>query len=133
MPIALPNDLKPFFGGDPINPLPIAPPPGIEKYLLAGGTAGDLPGIILFFSNLLKVIVYAAGIFGLINLLISGIQYIGSAGNPELLKQASSRIWLSFLGLVIIAGSLVIAAILGLVFFGNPAFFLTPNIPNVLN
>lgn len=125
MPTALPNDLKTFFGGALGDP--IAPPPGIEKYL-----SGEVAGIILFFSNLLKVIVYSAGIFALINLLISAIQYVGSSGNPENLKTASSRIWLSFLGLVIVAGSLVISAILGFIFFGNSTFFLEPIIPNVL-
>ncbi len=83
-------------------------------------------GLILFLNNILRVAIFAAGIFALINFLISGIQYIGSSGNPETLKQASSRMWLSFLGLVIATSSLVIAGIIGLVFFGHATAIINP-------
>ncbi len=86
----------------------------------------DPSGLILFLNNILRVAIFAAGIFALINFLISGIQYIGSSGNPETLKQASSRMWLSFLGLVIATSSLVIAGIIGLVFFGHATAIINP-------
>lgn len=111
-------DFKDFFGS-------FAPPPGIVEY----SATGEVTGLVLFLSNILKIIIYAAGLFALINLLVSGIQYLGSSGNPEIIKQASARIWMSILGLVIIAASLILAAIIGLVFFNDPALLIKPVIP----
>ena len=113
-------DPKDFFGDA------FAPPPGIEKY---GGITGKPEGLIFFLSFILKIIIYGGGLFALINLLVSGIQYLGSSGNPEIIKQASARIWMSLLGLVIIAGSLILAAIIGLVFFNDASLIIKPVIP----
>lgn len=107
-----------FFGS-------FAPPPGIAEY----SATGEVTALVLFLSNLLRIIIYAAGLFALINLLVSGTQYLGSSGNPEMIKKASARIWMSILGLVIIAGSLILAAIVGQVFFNDPALIIKPIIP----
>lgn len=88
----------------------------------------DVQGLILLFNNILKVAIYGSMAFALINFLVSGIQYIGSAGNPELVKTASSRIWISLLGLLVAGGSLVIAGIFGLVFFGDALAIINPKI-----
>lgn len=101
-----------------------AAPPGVEKY-----SSGNIEGLTLLLNNILKLSIFAAGLYTLINLIISGIQYIGSSGNPEIIKQASSRIWLSLLGLVIVAGSLVLAAVIGLIFFKDATAILSPTIP----
>lgn len=107
-----------FFGS-------FAPPPGIVDY----SASGEVTALILFLSNILKIVIYAAGLFALINLLVSGIQYLGSSGNPEMIKQASAKIWMSILGLVIIASSFILAAIVGQVFFNDPALLIKPIIP----
>lgn len=88
----------------------------------------DIQGIILLLNNLFKVAIYGSMVFALINFLISGIQYLGSAGSPELVKAASGRIWISLLGLVVAGGSLVLAGLLGLIFFGNPLAIINPTI-----
>lgn len=113
-------DLKDFFGQT------FSPPPGISDYTAGSGEVNNL---IFFLSNILRLVIYAAGLFALINLLVSGIQYLGSSGNPEMIKQASTRIWMSLLGLVIIAGSLILAAIIGLVFFNDASLIIKPIIP----
>ncbi len=113
-------DPKDFFGAS------FSPPPGISDY--TAGT-GEINNLIFFLSNLLKIIIYAGGLFALINLFISGIQYLGSSGNPEMIKQASARIWMSLLGLVIIASSLILAAVIGLIFFGDASLIIKPIIP----
>ena len=112
----LPPEVQKFFGSS------IDVPEGITAY------GPDPQGLIKLFNNILKVAIFGSLIFALINFLVSAIQYIGSSGNPELLKQASSRIWMSLLGLVVAAGSLVIAGILGLIFFGNPGAIINPTI-----
>ncbi len=97
-------------------------PQGIAEY-------GVNPqGLILLLNNIFRVAIFAAGIFALINFAVSGIQYIGSSGNPETTKKASSRIWFSMLGLVIVAATTVIAALIGLIFFGSPTAIISPTI-----
>jgi len=113
MPPTTPTQIHDFFGS-------FDPPQNIQKY----GSGPE--GLILLFNNILKVAIFAAGIFALINFLISGIQYIGSSGNPEITKQASSRMWLSLLGLVVATSTLVVAGIIGLVFFGSATAIIAP-------
>lgn len=96
-----------------------------QSVIAYGQNATDF---ILLFNNLLKVAIYGSMVFALINFLISGIQYLGSAGSPELVKAASGRIWISLLGLIVAGGSLVLAGLLGLIFFGNPLAIINPTI-----
>lgn len=115
--MATSDEIQKFFGT-------FTPPPGIDKY-----TQG-VSSITTLLSNILRLTIFVAGLYTLINLIISGIQYIGSSGNPELLKQASSRIWISLLGMIIIAASLILAAVIGIIFFGSPTAIIQPQIPN---
>ncbi len=100
------------------------PPPGVSQY--SGGSVG---GFTLLLANIIKISIFCAGLYSLFNFLSAGVLYIGSAGNPDSLKQASQKIWMSILGLVIVAASLVLAAIIGLIFFKNPTAILQPIIP----
>lgn len=113
MAIPIPKD---FFGQSSDAPQ------GITAY------GQDIPDLVNLLNNLLKVAVFGSMIFALINFLISGIQYAGSGGNPEYIKAASSRIWISVLGLIVAAGSLVIAGILGYVFFRDPMAIINPTV-----
>lgn len=119
-PNPIPSDIKNFFG----NP---SPPPGLAEYENVAIAPSPL---ILFFSNIYRLAVFGIFIYAIINLLISAIQYIGSSGNPETLKQASGRIWISFLGLIIVAVALLLAAVIGIVFFHDARFLLNPAIPD---
>jgi len=110
------SELKDFFGNSTNLPQHIA------------NYGPETGGIIILFSNITKVAIYASLIFAALNFLTAGIQYIGSSGNPEVIKQASSRIWISLLGLVVAASSLVIAGIIGLIFFGNALAIIQPAI-----
>src|SRR3989344_8517011 len=98
----------------------IVPPQNVAAY------SADTAGLIRLLSNVLKISVVAAGVFGLINLVTSGIQWAGAAGNPEIIKQASSRIWMSLLGLIIVAGAFVLAGVIGLLFFGSATAIINP-------
>ncbi|MBU1085303.1 MAG: hypothetical protein ABIJ43_00460 [Candidatus Beckwithbacteria bacterium] len=109
-----------FFGN-------IEPPPGVDKY-----GSQDATGLIFLFNNILKAIIFIGAAWTLINFIIAGIQYIGSSGKPELVKSASSKIWISLLGLVIIASSIALAALIGLIFFGDSTAILNPKIPGAI-
>lgn len=106
-----------FFGN-------VDPPAGVTDY-----GSQDASGLIFLFNNILKVAIFAGAAWTLINFIVAGIQYIGSSGKPDLAKTASSKIWISLLGLVIIASSITLAAIIGLIFFGDSTAILNPKIP----
>lgn len=101
----------------------ISPPPGIANY-----AGGGVQGIVLFANNILKLIIVIGGIMTFLNILLAGVAFITAAGDPKRIEQAWTKIWQSILGLVIIAGSFVIAAIIGWVLFGNATAILSPKI-----
>jgi hydrogenase-4 membrane subunit HyfE len=111
----------------------------VEK-ILARGVVGTITnpltgyegvengGITTFFSNILQLIFVAAGMYSLVNLIIAGFSYMTAGGDAKKLTSAWDRIWQTLLGLAIIAGSFVIAAVVGYILFNNPAFLFSPTI-----
>lgn len=101
----------------------------IENPLSAyGGVAQEGAGLILLFTNLLRLVFVAAGIFALVNFIIAGFAYMTAGGDPKKLEQAWSRIWLTLLGLILVVGSFVFAALIGQLFFGDAGYILNPTI-----
>lgn len=93
-----------------------------------GGLTTPGAGFVGFFSNILRFVFVIAGILALINFFIAGFQYIMAAGDSKKLNSAWDRIWQSLLGLMIVVGSFVFAALIGQLFFGNALFILRPQI-----
>jgi len=101
----------------------VAPPPGVIRYGEIG--AG---GLIRFANNLLKLLIVLAGLYAFLNLILAGYQFMSAGGDPKSIEKAWGKIWQSLLGLLIIAGSFLLAAIFGWLLFGNPAAILKPTI-----
>lgn len=106
--------------GTVTNPLPA------QYKNLTGGVAGG--GLILFFSNVLRIIFVVAGIFAFFNFIIAGFQYMNAGGDSKAVSAAWSTIWQSLVGLIIIVGSFAIAALIGQLVFGDASFILNPKI-----
>lgn len=106
--------------GTVTNPLP--------KYGGIEGTPGKAGGLILLFSNILRLVFILAGIYAFLNLIIAGYQYISAGGDSKALSSAWARIWQSLLGLVIIVGSFALAALFGYIIFGDATYILNPQI-----
>lgn len=85
-------------------------------------------GLITFISNIIRLAVVAAGIFAFLNLILAGFEYISSAGDTKKTAQALARINMSLIGLVIIVASFAVAAIIGLILFGDAGAILNPRI-----
>ena len=85
-------------------------------------------GLIGFISNILKVATIAAGLFTVINLITAGYGFLTAGGNPENIAKASSKIWMSLIGLIIIVSSYTLAAIFGWILFGDATAILKPKI-----
>jgi hypothetical protein len=65
-----------------------------------------------------------AGIYAVLNLVLAGYGYISAGGDPKRIQDAGNKIWHSVLGLVVAAGSLVIAAVIGQILFNDPGALL---------
>lgn len=102
----------------------VSPPPGVAAYDTAAGGIG----LILFLSNLIKVITIAGGIFVMVNILYAGIIYLNASGDTGAHKKVIDTITFSVLGLAIIVGSYAAAALAGVIFFGDATFILSPTI-----
>jgi hypothetical protein len=91
----------------------VAPPPGVSRY---GGAAG---GLQLFISNIIKTIIVVAGVFALFNLIFAGFAFMSAGGNAEKIAGAWAKIWQTMIGLLVAAGSFVLAGIFGKLIFGD--------------
>jgi hypothetical protein len=89
---------------------------------------GVTTGLVPFLSNILRLVFVVAGIYALINLILAGFGYMSAGGDAKALQKSLDKIWQTLLGLAIIAGSFVLAAIFGQIFFGNAMFILSPTI-----
>lgn len=85
-------------------------------------------GLVLFLSNILQLVFVVAGIYAFINLILAGFGYMSAGGDTKALTKAWEKIWQTLIGLAIIAGSFVLAALFGYILFGNPMFILKPMI-----
>lgn len=109
-----------FFGNiqNPYNPSGL----NVPAYVAAGTTGGAL---ILLVNNLLKFVIVIAGIYSFMNIIIAGYTFLSSPESKEIGK-AWARIYQSMYGLLIIAGSFVLAAIFGWIIFGDATALLVP-------
>ncbi len=85
-------------------------------------------GLLFFISNIIRLVTIIAGLFAFINIIVSGFQYIGSQGNPKNTAAAWSRIFMSLMGLIILASAITIISIVSYVFFGEWNAILKPTI-----
>jgi len=89
---------------------------------------GEPGGLVLFFTNILRLVFIGAGIYAFINLIVAGFSFMTAAGDSKKITEAWNRIWQSLLGLVLIVGSFALASVFGQLVFGNPGFILSPKI-----
>jgi len=89
---------------------------------------GELPGIVAVINIVLRIIFIIAGVYAFFNIIIAGMNFIGAGGDPKKVTAAWEKIWQSFLGLVIIVSSFIIAAIIGIILFGDATYILNPKL-----
>lgn len=107
----------------------IEPPPGVDKYNTAAGAGGI--GLILFFSNLIRFATVIAGIWVFVNFILAGWIYITSSGDTGAHKKVSEKLTMSVMGIMIIVGAYTVAALLGLVIFGDAKYILSPTLKGI--
>lgn len=110
------------------NPFGTLNPPVAGMNSAINSTTGELTGLLDFMNNILRLVFVAAGLWVFVNLLMAGFQFINAGGDSEAVATAWAKIYQSFIGLVIIIASFLIAAIIGIVMFGNPMAILRPSL-----
>lgn len=104
------------------NPFGCITPP------VVGPLSDPVTGLIPFMNRILILMVTVAGIYAFFNIIIAGYGFLGAGGDVKKIASAWDKIWQSALGLVIVAGSFVLAAILGWLIFHDPTAILSPKI-----
>lgn len=108
---------------DPIGK--ISPPPFIQSGIDA---TGRFTGILVFLNSLLKLVFIVAGLWGFLNIVLAGYQFISAGGDAKKVGEAWTKIWQSLLGLLIVVISFLIAAIMGILLFKDPTAILQPKL-----
>lgn len=104
----------------------IEAPDAISKY-------SSEPGVALgtLLNNFLKILIVGAGIYSLINLLMAGYAFLSAGDDPKKMAGAWNKIFQTLIGLAFAAGAFVLAAIFGLLLFGDTGALLKPSIPTL--
>lgn len=85
-------------------------------------------GLVVFLNNVLKLVFVVGGLIFFFNIVIAGFQFLNAGGDPKAIEQAWNKIWQSFVGLLIIAASFIITALISLLLFGNALTILVPQL-----
>ena len=67
----------------------------------------------------------------MLNFILAGFTYVTSSGDPSAIEKIGSKLTLSVVGLAIIIASYTIAAVIGLILFGDAGFIISPEIPSI--
>lgn len=116
----------------------VTPPGAINSFngraSIGGGPSnrGESIGIIVFVSNLLKVFAIVAGMWAMFNLAIAGYTFITSMSDAGAMDKVKNSMTMTVIGLAIIAGAYIIAAVIGALMFGDANFILKPEITGAL-
>src|SRR3990167_9213385 len=92
------------------------------------GASSSGAGLILILGNFIRLLIVAAGLYTLWNFIMAGYGFLGAAGEPKNIAKAWEKIWQSVLGLTIVAGSFVLAALFGYLIFNDPTALISPKI-----
>lgn len=90
--------------------------------------SGNLVGVLTLLNSILKLAFIVAGIWAFFNFIIAGYGFMSAGGEPKNITKAWDRIWQSFMGLLFIVGSFLLAAIAGLLLFHNATAILQPSL-----
>jgi len=96
------------------------------KYGNEPGTA--IGTVIQYF---IWILIIGAGIYALINFILAGYAFLSAGEDPKKITGAWAKIWQTALGLLVVAGAFVLAAIFGQLIFGRWDFIINPTIPTI--
>lgn len=92
----------------------VQPPPGVDRF-----QGGELGGLSQFITVIVRLLIVGAGIYTFFNILLAGYAFLSAGDDPKKVEDAWAKIYQSIIGLAFVAGSFVIAAIIGKILFGD--------------
>ena len=90
------------------------------------GTSGE--GLITLSNSLLKLVIVGAGLYAFWNFISAGYGFMSAGDDAKAITKAFAKFTQSLLGLLFVAGSLVLAAIFGYLIFGDATAIINPRI-----
>ncbi len=107
---------------------PIEAPQGVSQL---NDDAGGI-GLLLFISNMIKMLSIVAGIWVMFNFVIAGFTYITSAGDSGAYSKIGEKLSFSVTGLLLIVAAYTITGVISLLIFGDATYILNPDIPTAI-
>ena len=114
----------------------VQPPDAIRKFgLLTAIQTGQARGngLILFISSLINLFVIICGMWSMFNFLFAGYTLISSQSDAKAMSTVRESLTMTAIGIAIIAGSYMLAGLIGLIFFGDASFLITPKITGAID
>jgi len=100
----------------------LAAPSGVPEALRGGLEQSGQA----FFQTIVNNLIILGSFLALLMVIISGIQYITSRGDPEKLASARKRFLFAIVGLVIMLGAFFIVRVIVVITGGNWDSFMNP-------
>ncbi len=110
----------------------IEAPAGVAELNAQAGAASSNIGLLIFVSNIIKLISVVAGVWVLFNFITAGFTYITGSGDSSAYAKIGEKLALSATGLLLIVASYTIAGIIGLLVFGDATYIINPQIPTAI-
>lgn len=112
----------------------IEPPPGVQyyQYHVSDDGTNNKIGILIFVSNIIKLVVIVAGIWTMLNFIFAGWIYITNSGDSAAGQKVSAKMTNSVIGLLIVSLSYTIAAIIGMLVFGDASYIINPKLASIV-
>lgn len=102
----------------------INPPPSVVAF----GNTGGPGGLTILISNVIKSFILLVGIFGFVNIILAGYKFISGGSDPKNISEAWSKVYMSILGLAVVAASFLITGVASLIIFGDAKVLFSPTI-----
>ena len=101
-------------------------PSGLNVTGLAGTASGS--GLVIILNNLIKFVIVVACLYTFWNLILAGYGFMSAGGEAKAIEKAWAKIWQSLMGLLVVAGSFVLAMIFGWLIFQDATVLIAPKI-----
>lgn len=93
----------------------IDPPPGVDQF-----DGGNVTGIGIFINIIIQTLIAGAGLYAVFNFILAGYSFLSAGGDSKQIEASWAKIWQSILGIGVAASALVLAALIGIIFFDSP-------------
>jgi len=112
---------SPFYGNVDL-------PDYLDRFVTAGGENVAGGALVVIFNIFLRLTLVIAGFFAIWKFIEAGYSFMNAGGQPEKITEARDKITFTIFGLLIMASALVLAGIIGLIFYQDATAIISPKI-----